>query len=459
MHLVGVGGSGMSAVARVLLEQGALVSGSDLVVSMPARVLASDGVQVFEGHHPRNLGGAEIVAVSSAIPESNVEVRAARAAGLRVMKRPELLGALMGGKTGIAVAGTHGKTTTTAMIATILLAAGQDPTIIVGGVVEGLNTNARFGRGPHFLIEADEYDRTFLSLSPTVAVVTNIEHDHPDCYATLADVRAAFEEFADLVPIHGLLAVCSDDPLARALGVRRRVAKGDTVYFGLGEDASWRAEEVRPNFAGGVDFLAVRDRQVQGLVRLRLPGAHNASNAMAAFAVADHLGIAFQTAREALTGFRGVGRRFEFKGEERGVAVVDDYAHHPTEIRAVLLAARDRYPGRRIWAVWQPHTYSRTDALYDDFTRAFAQADRVIVLPIYAARETDSRGLSASGLATDMRSPGAAAVESFGQAVDMLLEQVRAGDVVLTLGAGDGNLVGELLLEKLRTRGIARDSA
>jgi UDP-N-acetylmuramate--alanine ligase len=449
----------MSAIARVLLEQGALVSGSDLVISPVAAALERDGVRVFTGHSRRHVNGAEIVAVSSAIPQSNAEVLAAHEAGLRVMKRPELLGALMQDKIGLAVAGTHGKTTTTAMIASILLAAGCDPTIIVGGVARGLGTNARFGRGPHFLVEADEYDHTFLSLSPTVAVVTNVEHDHPDCYPTLASVRAAFEAFTDLLPPDGLLAVCVDDPLASALGARRRAAGGSTVTFGLGPDADWRAEEVRPNFAGGVDFLALRRGQVKGLVRLRLPGAHNASNATAALAVAEHLGIEFQTAREALTAFLGVARRFELKGDEGGVVAVDDYAHHPTEIRAVLRAARERFPAGRVWAVWQPHTYSRTRALYAAFVGAFADADRVIVLPVYAAREPVQGSLSTSQLAADIGKPAAVAVDSFEQAVGILLEEVRAGDVVMTLGAGDGHLVGERLLERLRAEGLPRLAA
>jgi UDP-N-acetylmuramate--alanine ligase len=452
VHLIGIGGSGLSAIARVLMEQGAVVSGSDLVISPVAESLARAGATVYEGHKPENLNGAELVVVSSAVPPSNVEAEMARNAGIPVLKRPEMLRRMMEGRVGIAVAGTHGKTTTTAMLATILLSDSRDPTFIVGGVVEGLNTNARFGRGDLFLVEADEYDRTFLSLTPRVAVVTNVEHDHPDCYPTFAEMRVAFEQFVDLVPRDGYLAACADDAVARSLGRRRQSTGGRTALFGLGDEADWRAEEVRPNFAGGVDFLAVRQKRVLGLVRLRLPHAHSASNAMAALAVADFLGVRFDVGREALTHFRGVRRRFELKGEAGGVTVVDDYAHHPTEIRATLTAARLRYGDRSLWAVWQPHTYSRTKALYGDFLSAFGDVDHLIVLPVYAAREDDTLGVDTVALAADIQSAEAVAVGSRDEAADLLLQSVEPGDVVITLGAGDGDQVGQVLLERLEAR-------
>jgi UDP-N-acetylmuramate--alanine ligase len=396
------------------------------------------------------VAGAEVVVVSSAVAASNVEVQAARAAGIPVLKRPEFLGRMMDGRVGVAVAGTHGKTTTTAMIASVLLQAGRDPTFVVGGVIAGLGTNARAGEGPLFVIEADEYDRTFLSLKPTAAVVTNVEHDHPDCYPTFADFRAAFEQFTASVPREGLLAVCWDDPVARELGERRRAEGAVVTFFGLGQGAELRAEEVRPNFAGGVDFLATREGQVLGLVRLRVPGAHNASNATGALAVADFLDVPFRVAREALREFRGVGRRFEVKGEAGGVVVIDDYAHHPTEIRTTLRAARDRFPGRSLWAVWQPHTYSRTVVLLADFARAFGAADHVVVLPIYAARETDTLGVSSGDVVAAMQHPDARCARSLDEAVVWLGTELRSGDVVLTLGAGDGYRVGEWVLEVLR---------
>jgi UDP-N-acetylmuramate--alanine ligase len=280
-------------------------------------------------------------------------------------------------------------------------------------------------------------------------VVTIVEHDHPDCYPTFGDFRSAFKEFMALVPSNGLLAVCWDDVTARELGDQRRDAGGAVAFFGLGEGAEWRAEEVRPNFAGGVDFLAVRDGETLGLVRLRLPGAHNASNATAALAVTDFLGVPFQVARSALTEFYGVGRRFEVKGEVSGVLVVDDYAHHPTEIRATLRAARGRFPNQTLWVVWQPHTYSRTKTLLDEFSRAFDLADQVIVLPVYAAREKDTLGITHTDVAAAIRHPDVRPAQSLDEAVVWLATEVRSGDVLLTLGAGDGDKVGEWLLEVL----------
>jgi UDP-N-acetylmuramate--alanine ligase len=458
VHFIGIGGAGLSAIARVLLEQGAEVSGSDLVLSSVARALARDGAYVFTGHRAENVAGAELVVVSSAVPESNVEVCAAQAAGIPVLKRPEFLARMMDGQFGVAVAGTHGKTTTTAMISFILLEAGCDPTFIVGGVIAGLGTNARMGRGPHVVIEADEYDRTFLNLSPKVAVVTNVEHDHPDCYPTFTDFQSAFRDFVALVPPEGLLVACWDDPVVQKLD-QQWDTEAAVVFFGLGEGAQWRAEEIRPNFAGGVDFLAMHEREVLGLVRLRLPGVHNASNAMAALAVADFLQVPFAVARGALTEFRGVGRRFEVKGEAGGVIVVDDYAHHPTEIRATLSAARQRFPQRSLWAVWQPHTYSRTKVLLEEFRQAFEQADHVIVLPIYAARETDTLGIRSADVVAAMPHPDVHCAESLEEAVVWLGTEVRPGDVVLTLGAGDGYRVGEWLLEVLEADPTSCDTA
>ncbi len=449
IHLIGIGGAGLSAIARVLMEQGAEVSGSDLKLSPVAESLARDGAHVWSGHRAENVNGADLVVVSSAVPDSNAEVRAARAAGIPVLKRPQILGQMMDGRLGVTVAGTKGKTTTTAMIASILLKAGRDPTFIVGGVLVGLETNARAGQSPLFVIEADEYDHTFLSLKPTAAVVTNVEHDHPDCYPTFGDFRAVFEEFVALIPHDGLLIACWDNPAARTLGERRQAAGGAVAFFGLEEGAEWRAEDVRPNFAGGVDFLITRRGDVLGLVRLRLPGAHNASNAVAAIAAADFLGVPLRVARSALTEFRGVKRRFEVKGESGGVTVVDDYAHHPTAIRATLQAARARFPRRSLWAVWQPHTYSRTLALLNDFARSFNKADHVILLPIYAARETDTLGISSASVAAEMQHPDVRCAGSLDEALVWLGDEVQSGDVVLTLGAGDGDKVGEWLLEVL----------
>ncbi len=449
VHFVGIGGAGLSAIARVLMEQGAVVSGSDLTLSPVAEALARDGAQVYVGHRAEQVAGADLLVVSSAVPEDSVELQAARASGIPVLHRAQFLGEMMNGHVGVAVAGTHGKTTTTAMIASILWEGGRDPTFIVGGMVTGLATNARSGTGPHFVVEADEYDRTFLGLQPQVAVVTNVEHDHPDCYATFADFHAAFARFVALLPPDGLLVACWDHPVARQFGEERTAQGLPVTFYGLEKGADWRAEEVRPNFAGGSDFLALREGHVLGLVRLRVPGRHNVSNALAALVVADHLGVPFPTARSALTGFRGVRRRFEIKGEADGVTVVDDYAHHPTEIRATLAAARERFPRQPLWAVWQPHTYSRTRALFAEFARAFDQADHVLVLPIYAARERDTLGVTSADVVAEMHHRDVRLMGSLEEAVVVLATEARPGEAVLTLGAGDGDRVGEWLLTAL----------
>ncbi len=450
VHFIGIGGAGLSAIARVLMEQGATISGSDLSLSPAAEALERDGARVYIGHRAEHVAGAEVVIASSAIREDNVEVQAARAAGIPVLRRAQVLGKLMEGRTGIAVAGTHGKTTTTAMVATVLWEAGLDPTFIVGGTLVGSGVNARAGGGPHFVVEADEYDRTFLGLSPQVAVVTNVEHDHPDCYPTFEDFRAAFVEFVARIPPDGLLVTCWDHPAARELGRKRQDQGGRVVFYGRERGAEWTARQVHANPSGGTDFYAVRSGRTLGEVRLRVPGEHNVLNALAALAVADEVGVPFPTARAALGGFRGVERRFEVKGEAEGVIVVDDYAHHPTEIQATLTAARQRFPGRPIWAVWQPHTYSRTKALLEEFARAFDQADHVVVLPIYAARESDTLGVSSADVVARMHHPDVQAVGSREEAVALLGTEVQPGDVVITLGAGDGDKVGEWLLETLR---------
>ena len=450
IHFVGIGGAGLSAIARVLMEKGAHVSGSDLRLSSVAEQLQRDGAQVYVGHSADQIEGADILVVSSAIPADNVEVVAAKERGIPTFGRPGFLGQLMEAETGIAIAGTHGKTTTTAMVTTIMLNSERDPSFIVGGVIQQWNTNARAGRERVFIIEADEYDRTFLELQPQIAVITNIEHDHPDCYPTLDSYRAVFEEFARQVPEDGLLAICWDDPNARGLGLRLREEGKAVAFYGLDEEAEWRAEHIRPNFAGGVDFLARHQGRTLGLVRLRVPGEHNASNAMAALIVTSALDVPFHQARMALTEFRGVGRRFDVKGVIDDVTVIDDYAHHPTEIRATLRAARQRFPKATIWAVWQPHTFSRTKALFDKFTTSFADADHVIILPIYGARETDTLGISNQDI-VDAMDGNARSAASMEQAVVWLGTEVKRGDVVLTLSAGDGNQVGEWLLRVLHS--------
>lgn len=449
IHFIGIGGAGLSAIARVLMDLGYRVSGSDRVASALTAALSSEGATVFIGHRAGQVDGADAVVISSAVAADNVEVQAARARGIPIVKRADFLGAMMSGRTAVAVAGSHGKTTTTGMIATLCLAAGQDPTFIVGGQIAHLGTNARAGGGP-FVIEADEYDRTFLGLKPTIAVVTNVEHDHPDCYPTPHDFHSAFEAFVDLLPSNGTLIVCADDPGARALGERRAdSAGGQVARYGLAADAHWRAVDVQPNGAGGSDYVALHEGESRGLFRLRVPGLHNVVNSLASLAVADRLGVPLTLAAQALRDFRGMERRFEIKGVAQGVTVVDDYAHHPTEIRATLAAARINYPGRKIWAVWQPHTFSRTKALLNDFATAFGDADHVLVTPIYAARESDDLGVSSAAVVAAMVHKDARLVADLQTAVDVLEAEVTANDVVLTLGAGDGYLIGEQLLARL----------
>ncbi len=455
VHFIGIGGAGLSAIARVLMGLGYRVSGSDQVGSALTTALAEEGATVYLGHRAEQVDGADLVVVSSAIPGDNVELMAALARGIPVIKRAEFLGELMAGRTAIAVAGSHGKTTTTGMIATMLLTADRDPTFIVGGQIAHLGTNARAGTGP-FVIEADEYDRTFLGLRPTIAVVTSVEHDHPDCYPTFGEFQLAFEAFVGLLPEDGVLIVCTDDPEARKLG-ELVAARGKTVVgYGLAGvgpesfDLCWRAVDARPNGAGGSDYVALAGEETKGLIRLRVPGTHNVVNSLAVLAVADQLDVAFGTVTQALRAFRGIGRRFEVKGVADGVTVVDDYAHHPTEIRATLAAARSSYPNREIWAVWQPHTYSRTKTLMDDFANAFADANHVLVTPIYAAREADDLGVSGADVVARMNHADARCVADLDQAVDVLVDGVKSGDVVLTLGAGDGYVVGEELLIRLQ---------
>ncbi|MDI7274788.1 MAG: UDP-N-acetylmuramate--L-alanine ligase [Anaerolineae bacterium] len=451
IHIVGIGGSGMSAIARVLLERGSYrISGSDQSLSEVGRGLASLGAQVFEGHRAGQVRDADVLFISSAIPEDNVEVQEARARGIPVIRRPQVLSWLTGGLETIAVAGTHGKTTTTAMISSILLRAGFDPSFIVGGVVAGLGTNARAGRGSHFVIEADEYDRTFLALRPTIAVVTSVEMDHPDCYPTYADVQAAFAAYLERVRPGGCAIACADDPGASAL--LTSVPSGRrTVRYGLGRGCDLWGQRIEASPLGH-EFDLVIAGERGGRFSLQVPGLHNVRNALAALSVARELGVPVEVAREALASYRGVARRFELKGEAAGVTVIDDYAHHPTEIRATLAAARARYDARTIWAVFQPHTFSRTQALLDEYRHSFEDADHVLITPIYAARERDDQSVSSADLVRGAAHKDMRCVPNLEAATQELVRGLRAGDVLVTMGAGDSFRVSEGVLSILRER-------
>jgi UDP-N-acetylmuramate--alanine ligase len=450
VHLVGIGGAGLSAIATVLLEQGYTISGSDLRASPVTERLARLGATVHVGHDAANLGNADLVVISSAVPGGNPEVDEAQRRGIPVIKRAEWLGGMMAGRRGVAVAGTHGKTTTTAMIALILRDAGLAPTFIVGGDIPQLGTNAAAGLGDVFVIEADEYDHTFLGLRPEIAVVTVVEWDHPDCYPTPEAMVEAFRQFVQLVPHHGLVIACGDDPGVANVLATDGPGQAPLRRYGLNDGNDWRAVEVRPNAHGGYDFeVQVRCTSI-GTVSLAVPGMHNVKNSLAALSVADRLDVPFGRAAATLAGFTGVGRRFEVKGEAGGILVIDDYAHHPTEIRATLAAARTRYPGRPIWAVFQPHTFSRTRALLDDFAAAFGDADHVVILDIFPARETDDGSVNSRDIVARMRHPDARLIGPLEEAAGYLAGRLRPGDVLITLGAGDGYRVGERILEMER---------
>ncbi|HWQ15794.1 MAG TPA: UDP-N-acetylmuramate--L-alanine ligase [Roseiflexaceae bacterium] len=461
-HIVGIAGAGMSGVAQILLDQGHAVQGSDLQRNALTEQLAARGARVLLGHDASHVAGADALIATSAAREDHVELVAARAQGIPVLRRADLWHAWSRQRQVVAVAGTHGKTTTTALIALALVRAGMDPGFLLGGEAPDLGTNARWGApDAPLVIEADEYDRTFLALAPSVAVITNVEWDHVDIYPTPEAYEAAFRQFARSVADPRRLIVCGDDagalraadePRAMQYGVDDAVAK-DPASCRLAP-LDWTAANLRVDGAL-TRFEVWRYSQATfatsllGHYAVRLPGVHNVRNALAALVAATALGAPHDAVRAALESYGGTKRRFELKGEAGGVTVVDDYAHHPSEVRATLAAARTRFPGRRVVAYLQPHTYSRTAALLPEWADAFADADVVRVGAIYAARESDTLGMDAGTLAGRIRHQDVAAVGGVAQAAAALLALLRPGDVLLTLGAGDGYRVGEMVLEAL----------
>ncbi len=448
VHIVGIGGAGMSAIARMLKARGLEVTGSDARESPTVIALRAEGIPVRIGYTPGETLATDVVLASSAVPESDPELQAARAQGLPITRRTDILPWLTSGYDVIAVAGAHGKTTVTSMLAMVFSQMHLDPSFIIGGISANLGTNARLGKGKHFIIEADEYQNTFLCLNPRIAVVTNVEYDHPDCFPSLRHLRFAFGEFVERIRPEGLLVACSDDPIAHALAASYHANGGHIALYGQGEGAgvTWRALNIRPNDLGGVDFEVQYQGQALWPMRLSVPGTHNALNALAVLAVADAVGLPWNVAAMYLREFKGTERRFQILGEAGGVTVVDDYAHHPTQIRYVLEAARQRYAGRRILAVWQPHTFSRIKALWDSYLTAFGDADAVFVLPIYAAREVDDGTVRHTELAAAIQHARVRPCASLDEATSMLVETVRPGDVVVLMGAGNEYLVGEALL-------------
>jgi UDP-N-acetylmuramate--alanine ligase len=458
VHFVGIGGIGMSGIAEVLLNLGYPVSGSDLKTNPLTERLASMGASIFEGHCAENVRGADVVVTTSAISTDNPEVAEARRLKLPVIQRAEMLAELMRLKYGIAIAGMHGKTTTTSMVAAVLAAGGLDPTVVVGGRVDAMGSNARLGKSHYLVAEADESDRSFLKLSPILAVVTNIDREHMDCYRDMDDVEQTFVDFMDRVPFYGMVVACADDERVRA--VLPRVTRR-TVTYGTRETSDFRIVAAQPSASNAqpcmVRFGVIYHGQDLGEFRLNVPGPHNVLNATAAIAVGLGLDVKTDDIRRGLESFRGVDRRFQLKGEAGGVTVIDDYGHHPTEIRATLAAAR-QCGYRRLHVIFQPHRYTRTQFLLDDFATAFSDADSVLVLDIYAASEPPIAGITgelvASRIAKAAGQAHAAATyaASFGAVVDAVAECAQSGDMVLTLGAGNVSQVGPLLLERLQAR-------
>jgi UDP-N-acetylmuramate--alanine ligase len=464
IHFIGIGGIGMSGIAEILLTMGYAVSGSDLRRSAVTDRLAAMGAVIYEGHTAANAAASDVVVTSSAVPATNSEVMEARVRKIPVIQRAEMLAELMRLKYGIAVAGMHGKTTTTSMIAAVMTAGGGegnlDPTVIVGGRVDALGSNARLGSSQYLVAEADESDRSFLKLSPVLAVVTNLDREHMDCYRDMADVEGAFVEFMDRVPFYGATTACVDNALLRDVleRVHRRV-----YTYGESAEADFRLQLLE-NQAGaprkdyGHWHFEVNYRGlVLGPFALHVPGRHNVLNATAAVAIGVQLGIAPDGIAAGLASFRGVDRRFQVKGTVRGVTVVDDYGHHPTEIVATLRAARDAGYGR-VLVLFQPHRYTRTRDLEPEFARAFADADTLQVLDIYAASEEPIAGVDARGLVEAIRRTGAATAtvgsgveyaESMAAGVAALAGMAREGDVILTLGAGSVSQAGAMLLASL----------
>ncbi|MDR1708347.1 MAG: UDP-N-acetylmuramate--L-alanine ligase [Candidatus Accumulibacter sp.] len=445
IHFVGVGGSGMSGIAEVLANLGYAVSGSDISDNITTRRLAALGVRVAVGHAAENVGGADAVVVSTAVKDDNPEVVAARERKIPVVPRAQMLAELMRLKQGIAVAGTHGKTTTTSLVASILAEGGMDPTFVIGGRLNAAGANARLGSGDFLVAEADESDASFLYLSPVISIVTNIDADHMDTYGhDFGRLKQAFVDFLQRLPFYGVAALCADDANVRE--IMPRVSKR-IVAYGFGESAAVRAENVTAAPGGRMDFDCVRNEAAGAArfpVRLNLPGAHNVLNALAAIAVAGEIGVSDEAIARALAEFKGVGRRFQRYGEVAlpgggAFTLIDDYGHHPAEMRATLAAARGAFPGRRLLLAFQPHRYTRTRDCFEDFVGVLGSVDALILAEVYAAGEAPIVAADGRSLARALRVAGRVDpvfVEDIAQVPQTILEAARDGDVVITMGAG-----------------------
>ncbi|MBI1921212.1 MAG: UDP-N-acetylmuramate--L-alanine ligase [Geobacter sp.] len=449
IHFVGIGGIGMSGIAEVLLNLGYKVSGSDLRQSEITERLTSLGGEIRFGHARENVGDADVVVISSAVHDDNPEVVEAHERLIPVIPRAEMLAELMRMKYGVAIAGTHGKTTTTSMVATILTQGGIDPTIVIGGKLNTLGSNAKLGQGKFLVAEADESDGSFLKLSPTVAVVTNIDEDHLDYYTGgLDQIKTAFVDFINKVPFYGLAVLCLDSD--NVADIIPRVMKRFVTY-GLSTQADFRASDVRLSGLT-TSFVAHYRGERLGEISFSMPGAHNVLNALATIAVAMELDVPFEVIQEGFRQFGGVGRRFQVKGEKDGIMVVDDYGHHPTEIRATLAAAKNGFPENRLVVVFQPHRYTRTHELFDDFVKAFYDADVLVLTEVYAAGEPPIEGATGERLAARIKKHGQKDVSYIADRTTIageLMKVVKPGDIVLTLGAGNIWQAGEELLRLL----------
>lgn len=448
IHFVGIGGIGMSGIAELLLNLGYRVSGSDRVLSDVTERLQQLGGTIHEGHNADNVAGADVVVISSAVRSDNVEVEAALSRSIPVIPRAEMLAELMRLKYSIAVAGAHGKTTTTSLLAAILGAGGLDPTVVIGGKLKSINTNAVLGQGDYIVAEADESDGSFLKMSPTIAVVTNIDLEHLDFYKDMDTIKSVFLDFIDRVPFYGLTVLCLDnEPIQDIIpAVKKRY-----VTYGLNAQADVQARGI--DFEGEKSrFQVYHNERFVGDILLNLPGIHNISNALAGIAVGFELAIPFERIKSALETIQGVHRRMEVRGEAGGIKIIDDYGHHPTEIRTTLEAVRKSWPGRRLVVMFQLHRYTRTRALFNEFTRAFYQSDVLFLLPVYTAGESAIDGADAPALHAGIKMYGHKDVHCFDgmdAAVDRAMEMLNSGDILLTLGAGDVWKAGNAVLAKL----------
>lgn len=449
-HFIGIGGTGLSPIARILLEQGHRVSGSDLILSPLALELQDMGAVVYEGHKAEQIDSADIVIRSSAVNDDNVEVKAARQAGIPVLKRIDFLGELTDAFSLIAIAGTHGKTTTTSMAAWVLNKLELDPSYIIGGTSKNLDKNAHAGNGDYFVIEADEYDHMFLGLTPNYLIITNVEHDHPDCYPTRQEYVQAFQDLVDRVPQEGTILVCTDDPQAYQIGQYAQENKRKVIFYGTNEKASYRIDSIEHCEHQGVSFvLHLPDGQFIEQI-LDVPGEHNARNASAVLALCHILGFSPEKVVQALSTFSGSKRRFDILGTFNGITLIDDYGHHPTEIEATVCAARSRYPNQRIFSVWQPHTYSRTQELFDDYLDVFRSSDVVIVTEIYKSREKE-QDYSSRLIAGKIHHANTKFIAELEDVVSYLEKELKDGDVVLVLSAGDANRINQDLIALLNS--------